>query len=84
MKEIHDTKFRFVPSLCKGLLQEVLLAPVPRHMVRDVSGDGDNNAGGKNAAEPAPKPKPTALVGDLTKLPPLSPTSWVTRRGHTS
>jgi len=33
MKEIHKADFKFIPLLCKGPLREVLLMPVPAHML---------------------------------------------------
>ena len=33
MKEIHEDTFKFVPSLCGSLLKDILLTPVPAHLL---------------------------------------------------
>lgn len=36
MKEVHDDKFKFVPSLCVNGMRKALLTPVPSHLLRMV------------------------------------------------
>jgi len=42
MKEIHNTKFKFVPFTCIVLLHELLLTPVPPHLLKEEGDEGDN------------------------------------------
>jgi len=40
MKEIHEDTFKFVPRLCESLLRQILLTPVPAHLLTpEVEGD---------------------------------------------
>ena len=66
MKDIHDAKFKFVPHLCRDLLRQTLLTPIPLHL-RTHTGDKDTNAA--NHTDPA-APTVPAQEGDLAKLPP--------------
>jgi len=66
MKDIHDAKFKFIPHLCKGLLRQTLLAPVPHHLWMH----SDDEGAGAADTTGAMKPMVTAQEGDLTMLPP--------------
>jgi len=68
MKEIHDAKFKFMPLLCVSLLQEILLTPVPLHMVKRSS---DVNVKDTDMSGPTSVPRPIVQAGDLSLLPPL-------------
>jgi len=73
MKEIHDARFKFVPALCGDLLCEVLLTPVPPHLLRG-SGVDDTGDSVDKAAEATPSDSSRLKVapqcGDLMRLPP--------------
>jgi len=75
MKEIHDAGFKFVPSLCVCLLQEVLLKPVPQYMLKKE----DDGSVGSDAAVPltglgqvgsGASLKTGGQEGDCSLLPP--------------
>jgi len=66
MKEIHNDKFRFMPSFCEGLLREILARPVPTHLLKVTDGGEDDTA----ASAPADKPAPPSASCDLSLLPP--------------
>ena len=45
MKEIHEDKFKFTPRLCGSLLKDLLMTPVPAHlMVPDAESDNAHKA----------------------------------------
>ena len=67
MKEIHDAKFKFVPCFCKEALREILITPVPHHMLKCDNGE---NAGSADAARRASTPVPTPPAGNSALLPP--------------
>jgi len=48
MKEIHEDNFKFVPWLCKSLLKEKLLSPVPAHLLV-IETENDNSSGTNSA-----------------------------------
>jgi len=52
MKEIHDTKFKFVPFVCICLLREMLHTPVPPHMLPCMSDEEDNVSAPKASVRP--------------------------------
>jgi len=66
MKEIHDASFSFVPANCVDLLDKILAAPVPAHLLVPTMDDEceDIPPCGRSGLAPAPP------VGDLTRLPP--------------
>jgi len=49
MKEIHEDRFKFVPWLCRGLLRDKLLSPVPTHLVTQEA--EDKNSGRTTSAK---------------------------------
>jgi len=66
MKEIHDKDFKFSPAQCVDSLCEILLTPVPPHLLLT------QQAGGDEAEAPGDKAKSTPLSTrqNATKLPP--------------
>jgi len=49
MKEIHEDRFKFVPWLCRSLLKDKLLSPVPAHLVTQMA--EDESSGGTSSAK---------------------------------
>ena len=66
MKEIHDTNFTFIPLNCVLALTEILMTPVPPHLLTQTAEEGD----GDLQPQDRPAKQHIALTGDLTKLPP--------------
>ena len=69
MKEIHEEKFKFIPSFCTDLIREVLLTPVPAHLLRKLS-RADNGA---DIREPAALPVPADPQNSRNGLDLLPP-----------
>jgi len=51
MKEIHKDKFKFVPWLCESVLRELLLLPVPAHLLIQEPEDNNGNNSGATSAK---------------------------------
>ena len=69
MKEIHEERFRFMPALCADLLRGLLLTPIPAHILRETSGNGE----GKDTEGPTALPVPINLQDSPSLLPlPIS------------
>jgi len=59
MKEIHDAGFNFLPRHCAAQLREMLVAPIPPHMLQESAEDGGNGG----AHDSGVRPLPTRGVG---------------------
>jgi len=68
MKEIHDDKFKFVPLFCEEALREILLMPLPNHLLTKSNENESDIA--PRAEVPITKPAPTARVENASWLPP--------------
>ena len=65
MKEIHEDKFKFAPLLCVGPLCEMLLTPIPTHMLGAPGGDVET----ADATGAMARPTPSRMEGDPALLP---------------
>jgi len=74
MKEIHEEKFKFVPQLCTEPLRNILLTPVPAHLLQASGDDKDIPV----SANTTIKSVSTVDRGNTSLLPP--PISLLTRR----
>jgi len=66
MKDIHDTKFKFVPGICGDILRDTLMMPVPAHL----QPVGENEGTGIRADADRTRAKAPRQTGDLSRLPP--------------
>jgi len=77
MKNIHDARFTFVPHMCRDLLRQALLVPVPRHLLvpttdgtsaTTIHGDPTELTTHGQEAGPAQLPPPVSLLLRKKKL----------------